>query len=292
MPPSRSADREDIELRRDLERLEMIVDREDPDYLAHRFFRCVYRTSRALLICRQLLLPGQSLTRAVAESDDRLFWVQAPISPSSILSHLVPVMGGPIATLPHPDSDQHELEVLASAHFSTAVRLGYSPNDPILRWFAPGCLLEAMPEGPALLALDSQIVTLGGSLLVLEGKSRAMQWMVDILGQVSAAERADWMGIPVDYVRDFMAMSTDDERALMVARLESVAYQAKESMDTRTELMALRLVASVQGLTFADEGRSQRELLTLLAAGKTERSLEAARSTYVAALPEPQRAIE
>lgn len=284
----RHPDKIDLEIRRELERLDMVLDPDDPDLQAHRFIRCVYRTSRALLICRNLLVPGTSLTRASAETQDSLFWVQAPVSPSSVLSHLAPALGGPIGTLPHPDSDHHELQVLANAHFAAAVRIGYSPEDPILRWFSASCLAEAMPSAAALLELDNNIVVLGGSLLVLEGKGRTLQWLVDVLGPVSAAERADWLGIPVDYVRDFLSMTTDDERALMVSRLESLLHQARMALDTRTELMALRLLASVQGLTFADEGRSQRELLQLLSASKTERSLEAARSTYALQAPRKQ----
>lgn len=276
----------ELEIRRELERAAMIPDEEDPDYQGERFLRAVYRTSRALLICRLLLQQGVSLTREAARCGEaNLFQLQAPIASNTMLSSLAVLMPQPIATLPHPEMDDEEVAQLANAHFTAAMRLGYDHEDPCLRWMDPKCFRELCPSSKALLDFDSQLVTLGGSLAVLEGKGRALQWMTDVFGFVSSAEREDWLGIPIDYVRDFLSMSTDDERALMTARLESVAHAADEALDTRTKLMALRLIASVQGLTFADEGRSQRELLQLLGSARTERSLEAAKSTYAAALP-------
>jgi len=281
----------ELEIRRDLERQAMILDPEDPDYVGERFLRAIYRTSRVLLICRLLLKQGSSLTRAYAEAgDSNLFYVQAPVSSSSILSSLSVSIGGPIATLPHPAASDDEVAMLANAHFAAALRIGYDPADPCLRWMHPSCFRELCPEPRALLALDERIVTLGGSLGAIEGKAQTMQWLLDVFGHVSAAERQDWIGITVDYVRDFLSMSTDDERALMVSRLEAIAIAARDALDVRTELAATRLVASVLGLTFADEGRSQRELLQLLGAARTERSLAAAKSTYAASLPAPKEA--
>lgn len=278
----------ELEIRRDLERQAMILDEEDPDYQGERFLRAVYRTSRALLICRLLLPVGQSLTRRAAEAGEaNLFHLLAPIASNTVLSSLGVVMPHPIATLPHPEMDDQEIAELANAHITAAMRVGYSLDDPCLAWFDKKCFREFCPSSEALLEFDAKLVTLGGSLAVLEGKGRTLQWLTDVFGHVSAAERQDWIGIPVDYVRDFTSMSTDDERALMVARLETVAHNAKEALDSRTELMALRLIASVQGLTFADEGRSQRELLQLLGAARSERSLEAAKSTYARELPPP-----
>lgn len=276
----------ELEIRRDFERMAMIPDEEDPDFLGERFLRAVYRTSRALLVCRLLLPVGQSLTRRAAEAGEAdLFQLQAPIASNTVLSSLGVLMPHPIATLPHPEMDDDEVAELSNAHIAAAMRLGFELDDPCLAWFDKRCFREFCPTGKALLDFDSQIVTLGGSLAVLEGKGRTLQWMTDVFGHVSAAERQDWVGIPVDYVRDFTSVSTDDERALMIARLETVAHNAKEALDNRTELMALRLIASVHGLTFADEGRSQRELLQLLGAAKSERSLEAAKSTYKALAP-------
>ena len=258
----------------------LVPDPEDPDYQGLRFLAAAYRTTRLLLLTRRLLNPGQSLNEAVQElvSAD-LLDIQAPFDPTTVMAPIGTLVGS-IPTLPHKESEPKERQAIATAHAAAAVKLGYDPDDPVLAWMQPETFERCFPDTRELLVFDAEIVAAAGEQMVARGRAAASALLMCALGKPSTIERKDWASLPMSYLRDFSATSTDDDRTLMVARLEDIASRAKNSLDIRTELMALRMVATVQGLSFADESKGQRELLLLLGNRTRERSLQAAKSPH------------
>ena len=112
-----------------------------------------------------------------------------------------------------------------------------------------------------------------GKIAVDQGRAKAFSEMQEILGTPGQAERKDWTGLPLAYVRDFQGLTTDDDRTLMIARLEELVVKSLEQLDLGKAHSAMRTIAQIQGLTFQDEERSQRQF-ALLFANAHERSNE------------------
>jgi len=242
----------------------LILDADDPDFLGHRFLRAAYRTTRALLICKELLNPGQSLHEAVlSRVDGDVLATRARISSASVFSD-ISSEAGILPTAPQDDSSPEEVEKIATSHGYAAIELGYEPEDPCLHWFKADQIQEFFPSTQALIEFEVELIEAAGKSLVRDGRIAAAQRIKNALGTPSVMERKDWTALPASYLRDYSSLPTEDDRALMLARLERIAAKARESLDIRTELSAMNAMARVQGLTFADDTKSQRELVLLL----------------------------
>lgn len=252
---------------------DLVLDEESMDYHGMRFLAAAYRTTRAILMSRFCLVEGQTLNESFYENTKNIFESTAAFSRNSILDILNKPQGTP--ALPRKDSSPTEIEDISIMHGYVAMRLGYSPGDPCLHWFDRALISEWMPSAEQLLRYEAELVTDAGEVLVSKGRIGAMCRLSDILGKPSAPERSDWAALPMAYVRDLAVTTTEDDRALMVARLEDLAQKAQNNLDLKTELTALRTLATIQGLTFFDDNKSEREMLHFFKSRSPERSIEA-----------------
>lgn len=267
----RSRDRDEDRLALDLDPTEptfigrrLYLDEDDPGYLGERFLRAVYRTTRALLLAKELLDPGQSLYESViVRVDENLLAIEKKISHSSALAAIADEAGH-LPTAPKDDSSPEDVEKIATSHGYAALQLGYEINDPCLHWLHKDLIQEFFPSLQQLLAFEFDLIQAVGIVTVRDGRMAGMLWLNRMLGEVSHLERKDWSGLANAYLRDFSTASTEDDRLLMVARLEDIASRARGALDTRTELAAANALAKVQGLAFIDDTKSQREMVLLL----------------------------
>lgn len=165
-----------------------------------------------------------------------------------------------------------EVQDMATLHGYAALQVGFDPEDPCLHWFQAELIEEFLPTPQALLLFEDRLLRRVGRALVQGGRQRAMDALERLLGPVSLHERRDWSALPIGRLRDMQGTQTEDDRALMVARLEELALRATDALDVRAALSILRQIAAVQGLTFQDQDKKQKELLLLLSATPQIRS--------------------
>lgn len=260
----------------------LIPDPEDPGFLGEQFLRIVYRTTRALLACKGLLQPGQSIHEATIEQSQDVLRVWNVVHGSSVLAALAPQ--GSLPTVPVQEMTEEEIARLAACHMAAADQLGLA-DLPACRWLQNDTFLELFPTAEAILEFEDRVVERAGKRLLRRGRLAAGAWLAKVLGRPSLAERKDWSVLPMSAVRaSSQSFGTEDDRLLMVARLERMLQQAQGSLDLRLELAAMRELAKVQGLTFLDDTANQRALLQLYAARKGD---EHARIPDIRALPGP-----
>lgn len=107
--------------------------------------------------------------------------------------------------------------------------------------------------------------------LVRKGKEYAIKAAEGMVGDLTALERRDFGALSYSQVREGASASVEDDRQLMVARLERTVRRAARALDIRLELAAQRELAKVQGLHTADAERGNRELVLLLNQGSPYR---------------------
>lgn len=232
------------------------LDPDDPEYLAKRFLGLCYRTTRAILAQRQLLVLGQSLNEAQNQrisTQPDLFDSKLPLPAN------------------HPLRDNPDLSLL---HGYTALQIGIDPDDPVLHWLETPHFLTFFPEPEALLDFEAQFLPILGRALIASGRHTALRRAQGIVGPISQMERRDFLSLPYAYLREVSEVSSLEERTLAVARLEAVAHRAKNSLDPRVELAALRQISTLQGLNFQDPDKGHREMILLLAKGQTQLQID------------------
>lgn len=233
---------------------------DDPEEIGRRFLTAAYRTTRALLICREQIGQGQSL----AETPQETFERRELIAPTSALGHYSAEIGR-LPVFPDEQCTPEEVSKIAVAHGCAAIELGYSPDDECLHWLHADQILEFFPSIHALIEFEFSLLSKAGRILVRHGRLAAAARLRKLIGtDPSPLERKDWALLPAAYLRDIGDLSTEDDRALAIARYESIRARARESLDLRTELSAENALARVKGLTFVDDTKAQRELLLFL----------------------------
>lgn len=237
------------------------------EVIGFRWTALVYRTTRALLLCRRLIAPGellpplQEINRAI------------PVDPSTLPLSLL----GELDDLPALPTGIDDAGRLANAHLGIAILLGIDPNDEVLHWFSNADLfLEFCPSFESLQRFEAELVEFAGKALIQKGRLAALKRLERVFGTAAALEKSDWAKLPQHYVNEITSTSTDDDRTLMVHRLEGLLSRARASLDTRLELSILRALASIQGLTFQEGDKSMKEL-ALAFSQQPKRSSEAAR---------------
>jgi hypothetical protein len=209
---------------------------------------------------RRLLTQGQALATAI---EDTSIFRTVPIDPSSVLRDAIPWLID-LPTVPTQETTQEEANRLANAHGFTALKLGLDPDDPCLHWFAPEHFLEFFPSAQELLAFEDGLLRYIGRAMVTKGQMVAMARLEKVFGQCSTYERRDWTGLMRAYARDFVSTDTEDDRQVMILRLEGIIRKAQEALDLKTELSAVRQLQAIQGLLFQDQEKTSRETQVLL----------------------------
>ena len=228
--------------------------------------QAAYRSTRLVLLSKRLINPGESLYEAVIERlDGDVLTQRAAIAQDSPLG----AIAGDVTDLPTVVIDEmkpEEVKDFASQHLYAAIQAGYDPNDECLHWFHPDLIEDFWPTPELLLRFESSFLQRIGRVLVSKGRAAGLRSLTRVLGDPSSVERKDWGALPMAYVRDFLESTTDDDRSLIVARLEIMAAKARQELDLKTELQAVKLIAQVKGLLFNDlEGRNQKALAMLFA---------------------------
>lgn len=228
-----------------------------------------------MLISKNLLEPGRALFEAIAERlEGDILTHPEPIREGTALE-AVRAECGTIPTAPDPEKPD-TTEAVSVQHLYAAIQAGYTPNDPALFWLQPAHIEEFFPSCEALLRLETELLCDIGEVLVKDGRARAFQRLQELIGTPGQVERRDWASLAMAHIRDFQSLDTEDERRLMVARLDELARDAREQLDLGKALSALRMMAQIQGLTFQDKDREHRAF-ALLFNSTPERSEELAR---------------
>lgn len=218
-----------------------------------------------VLVAKNLLPPGKGLYEAVEERlEGDILTARDKIRERSSLE-AVRVEAGSLPTAFTDELDEDETERLAGVFQYAALQAGYEPDDPCLHWFRDDLIEEFWPSLTALMNFEAELLEAAGKVAIADGRAKAFLEMQKKLGRPSHAERKDWTALPMAYVRDFQGMSTEDDRTLMVARLEDIVTRAVDALDLGKALAGLRSIAQIQGLTFQDEERSNRQFALLFA---------------------------
>lgn len=233
---------------------------ETQEQISQRFLAACYRTTRAILLCRHLLPTGQAIGLAIETEEIHR---ATSIDPASVLRDVEPWLRG-LPAVPPTSITPEDAERLANAHGYVAVRLGYDPEDPCLFWLEPKHFLEFFPSTEELRIFEDSFLRVIAKTLIRRGAIAAMERMEKVLGKPSLYERRDWVALQRAYLRDFVSTNTEDDRQLMIMRLEKMFIDAEEALDVKARASILRTLAAVQGLTFQDAEKSSRELQILL----------------------------
>lgn len=218
-----------------------------------------------VLVAKNLLPPGRGLYETVEERvEGDILLAREKLRERSALE-AVRVEAGALPSTFTDELDEEERSALAGVFQYAALQAGYDPGDPCLHWFKDDLIEEFWPSMTALINFESELLELSGKVAIADGRAKAFLEMQKKLGRPSHAERKDWTSLPMAYVRDFQGMSTDDDRTLMVARLEDVVTRSMDALDLGKALAGLRAIAQIQGLTFQDDERSNRQFALLFA---------------------------
>jgi len=222
-----------------------------------------YRTTRIILIAKTLIGPGKGLFEGLQERmEGDIFTHREPIRSGSSLE-AIREEAGALPTLIADDITDDEIVRLSAVHMYAAIQAGYDPSNKCLHWFRPDMIEEFLPNMDHLLAFESALLRDCGDLLIKKSRATAYDRIREHLGDPGVIERRDWTSLPMASVRDFEALTTEDDRALMVARLEHLTQEAIEQLDLGKALQAQRALSQVQSLTFQDTERAQREFAIL-----------------------------
>lgn len=117
--------------------------------------------------------------------------------------------------------------------------------------FCPEPLLGAWPEPDELLATEEALVERAARELVRRGAGRAALWCRDELG-LSPREVESLGQLARARVRDLASGDVDTKRAIMELRLEDLTNRCRAAKDLRAEIMSVKALAVVQGVTRAE----------------------------------------
>lgn len=241
---------------------EVVPNPQDEDFLWKRFLGLAYRTTRAILRGRQVVGEGQPLASAAILARD-ITRATFPIDPSDPVVGVAGAFYGPnLPAYPLPTDPPAAVTAIAGLHGAAAIELGIDPEDPVLFWFDEDQIAEHLPHLTALLDFEHQMLTYSSRKLVL-GKLKAKDAVEQVLGRLHTAERVDYQRLSFSPLVEASDASLEEERALMVARLENVARRARQSLDIRTELATYRSISQILGLTFQDADQTQRHMREL-----------------------------
>lgn len=243
----------------------IVPDPTEPDFLWRRFVALAYRTTRAILRSRSILGEGQSLARATLLVERGELLSQAFPIPTgdAVVGAAAAFYGANTPTGPQATDPPEVTARIAGMHGTVAIELGIDPEDPVLFWFDPKNIVEAFPPLSDLLEYEHELLTWTGQKLEVSKKSAATAFETAAGGRLHRSERIDFMRLAFSDVAEMAEIPQEEERALMVARLEGVIRRAKQSLDIRTELAACRTIAQIQGLTFQDVDQTQRHMREL-----------------------------
>lgn len=222
-----------------------------------------YRTSRLILAKKGVLGAGQSIAEADTVGIVRPLENRALFGPNH--------SDEPANPHAHGADPQKQAE----NHILAALEVGYDPQDDILAYLEAEFILTWFPTEEQLLTYEAAVLKSSGRQLLANGRSAAYKRLERLLGELSMAERRDYMALPYAYTRDMASTGIEDDRVVMATRLEAIGKRARESLDNRTELAAMRALATIQGLNYADADKSNRELILLL--GQNQHAPQAAK---------------
>lgn len=237
-----------------------------PEALWLRFRALCYRTTRAILRARRLLGEGQPLAAAATQTKHLLrqtfpFDVSDPLL-GTAASFLEAENRPP--TAPFPDLD-HLTPAVSDLHTQAAIEIGVDPEDEVLFWLGKDQILAVFPPLQELIALEAEAIEVSSRFLTAKSRSAALQALERIFGKLHHLERPDFGRLPYAPLVDYASTTPEEDRALMVARLERLAARAREALDIRTEAAVLRSIAQIQGLTYQDVDNEQRNMRQLFA---------------------------
>jgi hypothetical protein len=219
-----------------------------------------YRTSRAILRSRRLVEEGQTLATAAANTRYLLRQTYPIDVNDPIVGHLVGTdLNLVCSTAPFPDLE-HTKHDTAALHTFVALELGEPDNSDLLFWLETPRILEHFPPIETLLDFERQLVEFAGKRLAAGNRPGCFSALESVFGKLCAAEEDDIQRLPFTYLKRYSVSTPDDDRALMIARLERAARRAAASMDTRTEVSVLRSIAQIQGLTYQDADNEQKNM--------------------------------
>lgn len=240
----------------------LIPNPRDEDYLWKRFVGLSYRTTRAILRARSVIGEGQQLATAATMTQD-ILRATFPLDPADPVVGTAGLFYGqdtPAYAL--PTDGPATIAQIAGLHGAVAIELGIDPEDPVLFWFDQDRLLETQLTLTGLVDFESELLTYSSKKLVI-GRLKARDAIEKVLGRLHIAERVDYQRLSFAPLVEASDAAIEEERALMVARLESVARRARQSLDIRTELATYRSIAQILGLTFQDTDQTQRHMREL-----------------------------
>lgn len=139
----------------------------------------------------------------------------------------------------------------------------------------PSLIRLSFPSRLQILAWEDMVVEEAFRCMAEQGQAAAEDFLADTYG-LRTFETLSLIKLAKGKARKRLENDLDEDRAVMIYRLDEVARRAKDGMDLRTELGALKQMALVMGLGRSDPEDSLRDMIDVVArvAGESRKSRE------------------
>ena len=217
---------------------------------------------------RGCLSVGQSISDASSYQDvlgERRPFVHAPVRG---------IDGVDVPVMPQPGMSKEDLDSVSTLHVLTAFEIGFDPDSAVLHWLTGEMLPWFFPTEDSMLDYEHSLLEEIGNVLLIHGSLSAVKRAESIVGKLSRHEKRDFSALCYSWIRAMQRVDTDDARSLQILRLERMSKKARQALDLRAELAALRESASIQGLRFQTEDNEQRELIASYSVPRKRPQLE------------------
>lgn len=128
---------------------------------------------------------------------------------------------------------------------------------------SPDTIRMAFPTKAELMAFERVIVQRVLEESIKSGTSNAIQWIKNELG-LTDAEAIALHRMARVYAGKMVGNNADEDLRIMVLKLENIAARARDALDLRTELLTLKQLAIVQGITRIENGDIDTEIATFI----------------------------
>lgn len=118
----------------------------------------------------------------------------------------------------------------------------------------------AVPAPSQLIVFEELILDEGRKVLVDQGNSAAARMLTDRFG-FTRAEVLRTLKLVRSFAHNAFTAEVEQERAIMVLKLEEVVHRAREALDIRAELQALKAISVIQGLAPTGEDNTLKDII-------------------------------
>jgi len=135
----------------------------------------------------------------------------------------------------------------------------------------PTQIRRLFPTTQEILAFERVLIYETLNKLVNSGAHETLVWLADELG-IDNQEAINMLGMARRHSNNIVNNDVDEDKRIMVLRLEALAVKARDALDTRTELHILKQLSIVQGITRAEPNDFETEISSMVRKWQDEKA--------------------